>query len=83
MAAPQRISGLALASIILSCLSLVTLGVPAIAGVICGYLALAKCRQNAQCGGEGLARAGITIGYVSMGLMMLIVVVWWAMGWPT
>ena len=36
-----RTSGLAIASIILSCLSLVTLGVTAIPGVICGHMSMA------------------------------------------
>ena len=79
MAAPQRTPGLAIASIILSCLSLATLGVTAIPGVICGHIALAKCRSDPQCGGEGVAKAGIIVGYVSMGLSALTIVGWYAM----
>ena len=90
MSVPERASGqshctsgLAVVSLVLSCVSLVTLAVPAIPGVICGHIALAKCRQDPQCGGEGLARAGIIIGYVSIVLSVLMVVVWYAMGCPT
>lgn len=89
MSVPEQASGqphctsrLAVASLVLSCVSLVTLAVPAIPGVICGHIALAKCRQDSQCGGEGLAKAGIIVGYVSIVLSVLMIVVWYAMGRP-
>src|SRR3954470_4397951 len=38
----------------------------AIAGVVCGHLALSRIKANPELGGRGMALAGVVIGYVSI-----------------
>lgn len=64
----QRTSGLAITSLVLSCLCL---GLP---GVICGHIALSKIKHSAgQLKGAGLAIAGLVIGYVGMVVVLAFV----------
>ena len=59
-----RTSGLAVSSLILGILALLTAGLTSIPAVICGHLALGKVKRSAgtQSGG-GLAIAGLVTGY--------------------
>ena len=45
--------------------------VAAIAGVVCGHLALSKIKANPELEGHGLAMSGIIIGYVAIGLVLI------------
>jgi hypothetical protein len=64
---------LAIWSLVLSIVSLFScgfiLGVP---GVICGHLALSNLRRNTTFQGRGMAVAGLTIGYVSITLWLIL-----------
>jgi len=74
---PQRkTEPLAIASLILSgvaicgfCCGLFLLA--AVAGVVCGHLALSKIKANPELEGHGLAMSGIIIGYVAIGLVLI------------
>lgn len=66
VSAAPRTCGLAIASLVLSLLGCAF--VTAIAGVICGHLALKRIRNNAALSGRGLAMAGVIIGYVMIAL---------------
>lgn len=65
--------GLAIASLICSVGSFIIIPLGFIPGIICGHLARKKVRQDPQLGGAGLAKAGLIVGYVSLGLHMLLV----------
>jgi hypothetical protein len=75
--APQRkVEPLAIASLVLSgiaicgfCCGLFLLA--AVAGVVCGHLALSKIKANPELEGHGLAMSGIIIGYVAIGLVLI------------
>jgi len=45
--------------------------VAAVAGVVCGHLALSKIKANPELEGHGLAVAGIVIGYVAIGIVLI------------
>ena len=66
-------NGLAIASLVSSILGLTlvpTLG--SIVGVILGYMAKRQIEESAGAqGGEGLAKAGIIVGWVGIGLFLL------------
>ena len=69
---PLTTSGLAVVSMILSILGLLTCFVPSIGGVICGHLALREmAKPHARLRGRGMAIAGLIIGYLVVGLMVL------------
>jgi Domain of unknown function (DUF4190) len=59
----QRTSGLAIASLVCSLLSLITC-VGWLPGIICGHLAKSRIRRNSALKGSGLATAGLVIGYL-------------------
>ena len=59
----QRTSGLAVASLVCSLSSLVTC-VGWLPGIICGHLAKSRIRRNPSLKGNGLATAGLVIGYL-------------------
>ena len=71
-AAPQN-SGMAIASLIASILGLTlfpTIG--SIIGLILGYMARNQIRDSGgTIGGDGLARAGIIVGWIGIGLMAI------------
>jgi Domain of unknown function (DUF4190) len=59
----QKTSALAVASLVCSLLSLVTC-VGWLPGIICGHLAKSRIRRNPALKGNGLATAGLVIGYM-------------------
>jgi DNA-directed RNA polymerase subunit RPC12/RpoP len=59
----QRTSGLAVASLVCSLSSLVTC-IGWLPGIICGHMAKSRIRRNPSLKGNGLATAGLTIGYL-------------------
>ena len=78
-------SGMAIASLVASILGLTFIPVlGGIAGVILGYVARNQIRESGGAvGGEGLAKAGLIIGWVGIGLFVTactIVVILSALG---
>jgi len=78
---PSRMSGLAIASFSLSILSIILWPFGFVPGIICGHLARAELKRNADMGGEGLALAGLIIGYVfaAFTVLALLAFVAWAL----
>ncbi len=71
----QRTSGLAVASLVCSLLSLITC-VGWLPGIICGHLAKSRIRRNPVLKGGGLATAGLVIGYLILMLEAGSAAVW-------
>lgn len=73
-------NGMAIASLVLSCLGLVStcaygLGViPALIGAILGHVARGQIKSSGESGG-GLALAGVIVGWVTVAFVVLIVMV--------
>jgi hypothetical protein len=65
-------NGLAIAALVLGILWLYWVG--SILAVIFGHIALSQIRHTRQ-GGRGLAIAGLVLGYVGLGLLVLLIVV--------
>lgn len=66
-------NGLAIASLVCSILGFLY-GIPAILGIVFGFVARNQIKQRPQ-GGSGMALAGIIIGFLWLGLIVLGVVV--------
>jgi hypothetical protein len=73
-AAPQTTSGMAIASLVLSLAGFAGLAfIGPVLGVILGHLALSEIKKaNGLVGGESLAQAGLIIGYIGIGLSVLV-----------
>jgi prepilin-type processing-associated H-X9-DG protein len=79
-AAPPKTSGLAVTSLVLGLLGLLSCGLTALVGLVLGFMALSRIKHsNGQLGGQGLAMAG-TI--VSAACALLVVPVLLAMLLP-
>lgn len=63
-----RTSGLAIASLVLSVVGPIT----CIPAIICGHLALRRIRKEPILRGRGLALAGLIIGYIVLGLAIVL-----------
>ncbi len=71
--APPRVSGLAIASLILGLLGFVTVGVASLPGLVLGVVALLKVRKvPARLTGSGLAIAGICVSGFTLLLLPLM-----------
>ena len=74
----QPTDGMAVASLVLSIFSFVSFFfclpvVPAVLGLIFGYMSLTKIEESrGAVGGSELARAGIIIGWINIGLTVLV-----------
>ena len=72
----ERTSGLAVASLVLSCLGFLMMGpFASVPGVVCGHLARRECRLDPALKGDQLALAGLIVGYLNLALYGVIVVV--------
>ena len=75
-----RNSGLAIASLVLGIVGLLTLavcvgGLPALLAVIFGHRALAQIKTSAgHLGGRAMAEAGVATGYVGLGGLLLLII---------
>lgn len=74
--APTPTSGLAVASLICGIVGLVLCmffpGIPNIAAVICGHMALSRIRNSpVPIEGRGMAIAGLITGYVGIGIILI------------
>jgi hypothetical protein len=82
-AAPPKTSGLAVASLVLAVLSLPLFGcccniglLPAALAVVFGHVARSQIRRSpGALEGDGMAVAGLVIGYVSIGVQLLLTVI--------
>ena len=74
-------SGMAIASLVASILGVTIMPtVGSIVGLILGYLARNQIRDSGgTIGGEGLAKAGIIIGWVGIGLAVIYICIFVAM----
>lgn len=72
-------SKLAIASLALSCSSILLGPFGCIPGIVCGYMARAEIKRDDRLLGEQLAKAGIIVGYSFLGLLALAVAVGLAM----
>jgi hypothetical protein len=66
-----KTSGLAIASLVLSCLSVILGPFGCIPGIICGHLGRKQCRSDSNITGEGLALSGLIIGYIFLGITII------------
>jgi hypothetical protein len=76
-------SALVIVSLALSMSTLLGLGpLGCISGIICGHIAKAELRSHPGMQGEGLANAGLAIGYAFLRLVMLAILILVAvLGW--
>jgi hypothetical protein len=70
---PPGTNGKAIAALVCSLAGLVFCGLPSIAGIILGIIAMRETKRTGQ-DGFGLAVAGLAIGAVIVALMLLYVV---------
>jgi Domain of unknown function (DUF4190) len=70
---PNQTSGMAIASLVLSLLGFFILAVIGpVLGIIFGHMALGEIkRSNGTVEGQGLAVAGLVIGYIGLGIQLL------------
>jgi hypothetical protein len=74
--AENKDTTLATISMVLGILSLVCLGpLAAIPAVICGHIAMGKISRG-EAEGEGMAKAGLIMGYISIVLNVLAFIAW-------
>ncbi|RSN57371.1 DUF4190 domain-containing protein [Amycolatopsis sp. WAC 04182] len=66
--------GMAVASLVCSLIGLL-MCFPAILGIIFGHIALSKAKRG-EAGGQGMAQAGMIIGYVVTALWLIPVILW-------
>ena len=73
--AQQQTAGLAIASLILGIAGLVLIGpLGAIPAVICGHMAKSRIKESqGTLQGDGMALAGLILGYVNLGLMIVMI----------
>lgn len=68
-------NGLAIASLVCACAGFLFL-LPAVVGVIFGFVARSQIRQSGGMqGGDGLAVAGIIVGFAWIGLFVILVII--------
>jgi Domain of unknown function (DUF4190) len=69
----RKSNGLAIASLICSCAGIFLIGLPAVLGIIFGFIARTQIRRsNGALKGDGLALAGIIVGF---GVLALVIIV--------
>jgi len=70
-----RANGLAIASLVCSCVGVVLFGVTAVLGVIFGFVARSQIRRSGGLqSGDGLALAGIIVGFAVIGLFVIVLI---------
>jgi Domain of unknown function (DUF4190) len=70
---PQKTCGLAIASLICSIGSFIIIPFGFIPGIICGHMAKKKIAATPGLQGRGLAKAGLIVGYIALGINVLVV----------
>jgi hypothetical protein len=79
--AARRTSPPAIAALVCGILAFCGLGPLAIAAIICGHKALRQIRRTGG-EGDGLARAGLILGYLAMAMTALIILILFAGSHP-
>jgi hypothetical protein len=77
-AMPRRNNGLAVASLVCSCAGVVPFffGLPCVLGIVFGFVARSQIRRSGGAqGGEGLALAGIIVGFGLLAIFLVLVIV--------
>ena len=70
-----RTSVFAVLSLVFSCLSFFVLPLGFVPGIICGHLARREIRNNPGMDGDGMALAGLIIGYIFLAVVPLLTLV--------
>jgi hypothetical protein len=74
--AARPTNGLAVAALVCSCAGWLLLGLPCVLGIIFGFVARGQIkRSNGHQQGEGMALAGIIVGFSLIALFILFVIV--------
>jgi len=79
ISAARRTNSSAVAALACGILAFCGLGPIAIVGVILGHRALSQIRRTGE-GGYGLAKAGLVLGYVSLALAVLVLLIMFGLG---
>jgi len=82
MQRPKEGSGLAVGSLVCSIVGIVLCFVVTIAGIVMGHIAYAKAKRG-EAEGQGVALAGIIVGYVGIGLNILALIFIFGVGVTT
>ncbi|MEU5785660.1 DUF4190 domain-containing protein [Micromonospora lupini] len=69
---PPKTNGLAIAALVLALAGLTTCGITGPIGAILGHVAQKQIRASGE-GGEGMAKAGIIVGWIVTALMVLLI----------
>jgi hypothetical protein len=69
-----RTNGFAIASLVLGCVGIFTCGLGSVLAVIFGFIARSQIRQRGE-QGNGMALAGIILGFVFLALFVIWVIV--------
>jgi hypothetical protein len=75
---PQQEQGMAVASLVCSLVG-IFFCLPAILGIIFGHIGYSKAKRG-EAGGQGMAQAGMIIGYVICGLWAIPLLLWMVFG---
>jgi len=71
---PKQTAGTAVTSLVLGILGFLPIGFfTAIPAVICGHIAKSKIKKDSNLTGDGMALAGLIMGYVQIGFALLMV----------
>lgn len=79
MQRPPEGPGLAIGGLICSILGIFLCVLVTIAGVVMGHIALAKAKRG-EAEGQGVALAAVIVGYVGIGLNVLLAVLFFGLG---
>ena len=76
----RRTSGLAIAALVLSCLSVALGPFGFVPGILCGHLARSECRRDPKVDGDGLAVAALILGYAFLVIFFVVFMVFVLLG---
>ena len=68
-----QMSGLAIASLILSCLTVFLGPFGCLPGIVCGHLARKQIRQHPDIRGREFALAGLIVGYAYLAIVLMLI----------